>query len=277
MKKKFGLVLGGGGARGLAHVGVLKTLTKLGIVPDYIAGTSMGGIIGAAFASGMDIDQLEKTAIDKTRMTNMIKMVHLRQPIKGLIDPEKLRKLLASIIPEDADFDQLQIPLAVCATDLNSGKSVGLQKGNLLTAVMASCALPGVFPPVCIGDDYLVDGGVLNNLPVDLAYRLGAEMVIAIDVQQRMEHHSFWQYEPLKPKLPQPLSDSFYDMMRSETIMSSRITEINLQVYPPDLYIEVPVSKEISTLSGYHRADEIIRVGEKATEKYLDVIQALFR
>ncbi len=142
---------------------------------------------------------------------------------------------------------------------------------------MASCALPGVFPPVSIGDSYLVDGGVLNNLPVDLAYRLGAEMVIAIDVQQRMEHHSFWQYEPLKPKLPQPLSDSFYDMMRSETIMSSRITEINLQVYPPDLYIEVPVSKEISTLSGYHRAEEIIRVGEKAIEKYIDPIQALFR
>jgi len=277
MKKKLGLALGGGGARGLAHIGILKVMERINIVPDIISGTSMGGIIGAAYACGMELDQLEKTTIELTRMRNLIQIVHLRQPIKGLIDPVKLKKMLASIIPEDISFEQLKIPLAVCATDLNSGKAVGLHQGNLLTAVMASCALPGVFPPVCIGDNYLVDGGVLNNLPVDLAYRLGSELVVAVDVQQRMEHHSFWQYEPLKPKLPQPLSESFYDMMRSETIMSARITEINLQTFPPDLYIEVPVSKEISTLSGYHRADEIIRVGEKAAEKYLEAIQDLIK
>ena len=149
----------------------------MNIVPDIISGTSMGAIIGAAYACGMKIDQLEKTAIELTRMRNLIQIVHLRQPIKGLIDPEKLKKMLTSIIPEDISFEQLKIPLAVCATDLNSGKAVGLHQGNLLTAVMASCALPGVFPPVCIGDNYLVDGGVLNNLPVDLAYRLGSELV----------------------------------------------------------------------------------------------------
>lgn len=274
-KCKLGLALAGGGARGLAHIGLLKVLEREHIRPAYIAGTSMGAIIGAAYATGMDVDMIEKAAIEFTRPRNMIRMVHLTQPSRGLIDMEKLRIFLATLIPEYLEFDQLKTPLAVCATDLISGKAITLRNGKILPSILASCAVPGVFKPVEIGPYRLVDGGVLNNMPVDLAYQLGAQKVLAVDVQQNVHNTADRLAEYNKPVLPLPLPQYFYEIARSEIIMASRITDINLQNYPPDLLIDMPVSQDVTTLSGYNKAEEIIKVGEKTTEAHLARIKAL--
>jgi NTE family protein len=274
-KSKLGLVLAGGGARGIAHIGLLKVLERERIRPAFIAGTSMGAIIGAAYATGMDVNILEKAAIDVTRPHNMIRMVHLTQPSRGLIDSDKLRAFLAGLIPEYLEFDQLKIPLAVCATDLITGKAIGLREGKILPAIMASCALPGVFKPVHIGPYRLVDGGVVNNLPVDLAYQLGAEKVVAVDVQQNARNTPVWEEEYNKPVYSLSMPTNLHYIARSEIIMAGRITEFNLRIYPPDLLIEIPVSNDVTSLTGYNKAEEIIRVGEETTLANLDRIKAL--
>lgn len=274
-KYKLGLALAGGGARGLAHIGLLKVLERERIRPAYISGTSMGAIVAAAYATGMDVGMLEKAAIDITRTRNMIRMVHLAKPSRGLIDIDKLRSFLATLIPEYLEFDQLKIPLAVCATDLISGKAITLKEGKILPAILASSSVPGVFKPVEIGPYRLVDGGVLNNMPVDLAFQLGASKVLAVDVQQNVHNTAARLAEYNKPVGPLPLPDYFYEIARSEIIMASRITDINLQNYPPDLLIDMPVSEDVTALTGYNKAEEIIRVGEQTTEAHLDQIKAL--
>ncbi len=274
-KAKFGLVLSGGGARGLAHIGFIKVLERENIRPAYLAGTSMGAILGALYASGMDIEKIEMFALESTRTRNMVKMVHLKQPFRGLVDTDKLKQLLMTVIPEHLEFEQLKIPLSICATDLITGRAVALRNGKVLESVLASCALPGVFPSVSIGSMRLVDGGVLNNMPVDQAYQLGAEKVVALDVQARPVRNSVWKDEEIKPRIPLPMPVYFYDMLRSEVIMARTITDHNLQIYPPDIYVDLPIKNDITVLSGYNRAEEVIRVGEVTGEKYLDRIRAL--
>ena len=113
-------------------------------------------------------------------------------------------------------------------------------------------------------------------MPVDLAFQLGAEKVIAVDVQERPQSNYISPSEKTKSLLSLPLPNYFYELLRSEVIMTSRLTEINLQIYPPDLLIEMPITSEITAISGYNRAEEIIRLGEETTEKYLPKIKALF-
>jgi NTE family protein len=274
-KIKLGIALSGGGARGLAYVGALKVLERENIRPSFISGTSMGSIMGAAYATGISASELESFTLEATRPRNMMRMVHLAQPSKGLIDVEKLRILLANMIPESMEFSQLKIPLSVCATDLLTGKAVTLREGKVLPAVLASSAFPGVFRAVEVGSLRLVDGGLLNNLPINLAYQLGAEKVIAFDVQTKTQNSTPWRES--KDKTPWSFSkpDNFTELMSSVVIMSDRINEIKMQSYPSDLYILLPVDKEITSFSGFTRAEEIIQVGEETTELYLPKIKSL--
>jgi NTE family protein len=274
-KIKLGMALSGGGARGLAYIGAFKVLERENIRPSFISGTSMGSIMGAAYATGISASELESFTLEATRRRNMVRMVHLTQPSKGLIDIEKLKILLTRLIPESMEFSQLKIPLSVCATDLLSGKSVTLREGKVLPAVLASSAYPGVFRAVEIGSMRMVDGGLLNNLPINLAYQLGAEKVIAFDVQTKVQNSYPWHMS--KEKAPWSLSipESFSELMWSVSIMSDRINDINMQTYPSDLYVLLPVDKEITSFTGFTRAEEIIRIGEETTEIYLPKIKAL--
>jgi NTE family protein len=140
---------------------------------------------------------------------------------------------------------------------------------------MASCSIPGIFPPVEIASKRLVDGGVVNNLPVDLAYKIGAEKVIAVDVQLDPCTNSPWQDAENKQRWPLPVPEYFMDLVWSEVIMSSRITEINLAAYPPDLYIRMPLDKDINMLLSFPRAQEIIDIGEEMAESVLPAIREL--
>ncbi len=140
---------------------------------------------------------------------------------------------------------------------------------------MASASIPGVFPPIEIPPMRLVDGGVVNNLPVDLAYQIGAQKVIAIDVQLDPRSDTPWQHSENKQRWPLPVPEYFMDLLWSEIVMTSRITEINLAAYPPDLYIRVPLGKDINVLLSFPRAQEIIDIGEETAERVLPRIREL--
>ena len=209
--ERIGLVLGGGGARGAAHVGVLKVLEEEGIAVDFIAGTSMGAIVGALYASGYraaDIerilneidwaaalrDQPDRELLSPQRKADAalipssleigIGLDGLRTP-KGLIQGQNLGLLLRSLllhVADTDDFDRLPIPFRAVAADIVTGQSVILGAGDLVDAVRASMSVPGAFQPIRIGDHLLVDGGVVDNVPIDVARAMGAERLIAVDV-----------------------------------------------------------------------------------------------
>ena len=274
-KVKFGLALSGGGARGFAHIGLLKVLDREHIKPSFLSGTSMGAIIAAAYASGMRGKEIQEEALKFTHTKNLVKMVHLTPPFRGLINQTMVKEYLTRLIPAGMLFSELKIPLSVCATDLMQSRGIALNQGSVLSAVMASYSIPGVFPPVDIPPMRLVDGGVVNNLPVDLAYQLGSQKVIAVDVQLNPHTDMPWQKNENNQRWPLPVPEYFMDLLWSEVIMASRITEINLSAYPPDLYIRMPLGKEINMLLSFPRAQEIIDIGEETAERYLPKIREL--
>jgi len=176
-KKKVGLVLGGGVARGIAHIGVIKVLRSYEVPIDYIAGTSAGSLIAAVYASGMDISLLEEIVM-RIKWSDFFKLTLFRP---GFMSPEAIEEFVVKYIG-DINFSDLKIPFAAVATDIRTGEKVILNKGQVARAVAASATFPGVFAPEALGGKYLIDGGIASNVPVDLARQMGAEYVIASDV-----------------------------------------------------------------------------------------------
>jgi len=172
-RPKVGLVLGGGGAKGAAEIGVLKVIDELGIPIDYIAGTSIGSIVGGLYAIGYKPEQLDSLF----NTVNWLKMFALGEV--GEMLEEKAG------VADSIDFDNLPIPFACVAYDTRAHKEVVFRKGSLAWAMRASMAVPGVFKAVEKDSMILVDGGVMNNLPVDVVKAMGADIVIAIDLQQK--------------------------------------------------------------------------------------------
>jgi NTE family protein len=238
-RPKVGVVLGGGGARGAAHIGVLKYLEELGIPVDYVAGTSMGSIIGGLYAMGYDPDEMTQlissipwneyigNKIDRTTMTQESR---LRSSTTLLTIPFSLESLgksdpnatLASSLPgayvnnsglinlfndlcvgyqEEMDFNKMPIPFACVATDLISGEEVVMRSGVVPQAMRASMAIPGVFSPVIIGNQVMVDGGLVNNFPADVLREMGADIIIGVEVTSEKT----WTPEMLK-SLPQVMA-----------------------------------------------------------------------
>jgi NTE family protein len=274
-KYKLGLALSGGGARGLAHVGFLKVLERENIRVDFLSGTSMGSIIAAAYARGMELPEIEKEVLLSTSTRNMMRLVNLTPPTRGFLEVNKVRTMLTRFIPESLTFDNLRIPLAVCATDLIQSVSVTLDKGEVLPAVMASCAVPGIFPSVSFPPYRLVDGGVLNNLPIDLVKNLGAEKIIAIDVQVDPFNTIPWEEVPSAALLPLHLPTTLKEVLWSATMMIARLTQVQLQTIKPDLYIRPNIARDISMFLGFQKAAEVIAEGEKAAEENLPQIRKI--
>ena len=175
---RLGLALGGGGARGGAHIAVLEKLVKLSIRPDLIVGTSIGGMIGALTAVGLPPDKI-KAFLDKINVGQLYKL-----PIgaPALTGTTKIRKLLEETIGANLTFADLPIPLGLVTSDLMSRKAIVLDDGDLISAILATIAIPVILPPVEWGDMVLVDGGLLNNTPFDVAVGRGATFVIAVDL-----------------------------------------------------------------------------------------------
>lgn len=202
-RAKVALVLGGGGARGAAHVGVLKVLEKERIPIDLVVGTSIGSIVGGFYCAGLSTSRIEKMFLDRSLMRSFmtvalpVRLVMMPllitprivyHPYDGLYWGVRFRRFLNRQLPDDEkNIEDLKIPFAAVALDLAEGKPHAITKGRLNYAMQASSAVPGLRKPVQIGDRLFVDGGVLANLPVEQATELGADLVIAVNVDEYLE------------------------------------------------------------------------------------------
>ena len=176
-KKKLGLALGAGGSRGVAHIGFLKALEEEGVKPDFITGSSMGSVIGAAYAAGFPIEEME-TAVYKLRLLDLIAPTGRRG---GLFDTRKVRKLLEKYIG-DLDFSDLKIPFRCVAVDMISQTVVEFSEGKVLDGVVASSSIPSIFRPTEKDGMRLIDGGILERVPFLQVRDMGADVVAAVDV-----------------------------------------------------------------------------------------------
>ncbi len=286
----LGLVLGSGGARGWAHVGVLKALRERGIQPDIVVGTSIGSIIGAVYAEGK-LDEAIKFAgnMDKTRAIRLFLEIGLHRD--GLLSGVRVMECLKRFITTER-IENLPLPFAAVATDLDTGMPVVLHSGSVLDAIRASISIPGIFTPVKRRGATLVDGGLSSPVPVSLARQMGATDVIAVNIDSMKKcpyggkhargnsgpsEFSMRMMENLRGNLP-ALAD-FFDGMRSgmalpdvllktTRIAEYRIAKEELSRTPPELLIE-PAVGDIATMD-FSRADDAIRAGYEETLAALD-------
>ncbi|ACB32577.1 Patatin [Leptothrix cholodnii SP-6] len=178
---RIGLALGGGAAKGFAHVGVIKVLEAAGLTPTVVAGTSAGSVVGALYASGLSGFALQEQsfALDEERIKDLTLF-----GVGGVIKGDKLQAYVNELI-KNKPLEQMSKPFAAVATDLDSGERVIFTRGNTGQAVRASCSVPGVFQPALIGGKRYVDGGLVSPVPVDAARQLGADIVIAVDISSK--------------------------------------------------------------------------------------------
>jgi len=261
--KKVGLALGSGGVRGLAHVGVIRALLRNGIPIDYISGSSIGAWVGAHFSLYQDIEKTAEFTVGKKKE----KFISFLEPTMsgGLIKGEKIETLLDGWF-EGGSFSDLKIPLKIVATDLISGQKIIFTEGNLATAVRASMAVPGVFKPAILGNQALIDGGVSNPVPVDLVKELGAEVVIAVNLD------FFAGLEGVDP------NKIGYGDVASGTLKIMRHFLAKYSCFGADFIIQ-PSLKDFSSVSGYFMKntndEDVIRLAEEETEKIIPALKAI--
>ncbi len=266
-RPSLGLALGGGGARGLAHIGILKVLEQENIPIDCMSGTSMGGIITAAYAVGHSMDDLKVEAIKMGELPFMLKLVDWELPVTGLLAGSRIEEYLAKQLGKDTTFESLPIPIALTAVDVYSAKEIVFSSGNLIDGVRATMALPGVVEPLQKEGQLLVDGGVLNNVPADLVRKMGAEIVIAVDVSLDIHDQSAWDNMGM-PKFA-------LHKWRTSTITIAALTEANMRQAKPELILRPKILPGITTITGFRHAAEIIAAGENAAREALPQIRQL--
>jgi NTE family protein len=271
-RKKIGFALGGGGARGLAHIGILKVLERERIPIDFLSGSSMGGLIAAVYGAGISAEILEAEAMELANPRKLMRLMDVNPLRRGLLEGKRVRSYLVNRFGLDIQFDQLHIPVSLTATDYWRGESVIINQGSVIDAVMATCAFPGMFHAVRIGDRWLLDGGMLNNVPGTVVRKMGAQVVVAIDVTtsppiteipKELEH-----IHRLPPIFPQLIEDIYQAVM----IMTSEITRIRYEESPPDLVINPSLPDDYSIFLGFFRASEAIAAGEAAASQFLPEI-----
>ncbi|MFP3853326.1 MAG: patatin-like phospholipase family protein [Anaerolineales bacterium] len=272
-RARLGLALSGGGSRGLAHIGVLKVLEREGIEVAALAGTSMGGLIGAAYAAGMSPEELEAEALRMSQLRELIKLVEWFPPRGKLLDPQRIRLFLGDRLKLDVDFDELRFPFAVTAVDLKTNQMKVIRSGSVLRAVEATTALPGLFAAVDHQGGRLVDGGVLNNLPVDLLTPLGAKSFMAVDVGFQLVREHPEKEIPILRSLPE-VATEFYQV---GALMVAEMTQHRLESHPPHLLIRPELPPGTGILSGFVRPKEIIDSGEEAASAAIKQIRNLAR
>ena len=260
-KLKVGLALGSGGLWGLAHIGVLKMLEKNNVPIDYIVGSSMGAIIGACYSLNPNIEELEKTAVSLTKW-RLIKLVDISIPKKSLLSGNKIKNFLEELIG-DKSFSDTKIPFKIVATDLESGEEFIIEKGKLVDAIMASISIPGIFPPVKINEKILVDGGVINPTPTNIAKEMGANVVIGVDLTMQN-----------KIELKEP--NIFQTLMRSYEILRTQSTKFNINEEDKDLLIIKPDITKIKSFK-FYEIQKFIGEGERAGNEAIPRIKSLLK
>lgn len=275
--RRVGLALSGGGARGLAHIGVLKVLEQECIPIDCLAGTSMGGLIAAAYAAGLSPGFMEQEAIRMGSLRRLLALAEPPLPRHGLFEGQKVSEYLRGHLGEHT-FDDLRSPLALIAVDLYSGQEVILREGRVVDAVRATIALPGVLAPVGREGRMLVDGGVLNNLPADVVRQMGADLVVAVDVTSDGGTTSL-VIEALRRRryIPNGLVGTLEVLYRTLVVMMEEIQRHRLAQAPPDVVIRPRIPHGVTVLTGFSRAAEIVAAGEQAAREALPRVRALLQ
>lgn len=271
-RPRIALALGGGGARGLAHIGVIDALDRAGIGVDFVAGSSMGGLIGALHASGLAVPELIAIA-RKFRFPRWF--------VPGaLLGWEQVFPSAAAALVDT--FAALRTPLALTATDIEAGSQIVLHCGQLLPAVRATCAIPGGLPPERIGGHWLVDGGVVNLLPVDVAWMADPDLVIAVRVggpRARRMPQLAWKatgwLAGLGRFVPNPITArlSFEMLVRASEILLERQTALCAAMTDPEVLIEPELGD--MGLRDFGRLDEAVAAGRQATEAVLPALERL--
>lgn len=250
MALKIGLALGSGGLRGLAHLGVLKVLEKEKIPIACVAGCSIGSLVGALYCAGHKSETVVKLAkhLKKRHWLDFI------VPQMGLFAGERILETMR-LLTKNAEFSDLEIPLSVVATDLNHGESVLINQGSVSQAVRASTSVPGVFVPYELGGRILVDGAVLNPIPIDAAFRMGADVVIAVNLSQANTDFK--------------LTSMFDVIIKSIDIMEQEL--IRYRHIQDNVVLIRPEIAHISP-SSFDHMDECVELGEKCAQCVLPEI-----
>jgi NTE family protein len=295
-----GLALGSGAARGFAHIGVLDALEECNIRIDLLAGTSIGALIGALYASGLPVSRLQEVASD-LNWRKLAGMLGPSIPTSGLLDSRKVSRFIKELLPVKT-FEELSIPLAVTTTDIESGELIVIRQGLLLPAILAAISFPGLFSPVRVGDRFLVDGGLCSPVPTDVVRQMGAEIIIGVCAIPEVDKRYNETFAPDIDKTParEPLlkrftpdwvertfseiwssqnhSDTedatndkknppglFRIFAQSIAILENQINSLRLEQENVDFLIR-PELKNI-TLLEFHKAADAIAAGRHATLK----------
>jgi len=267
--KKIGLALGGGGARGCAHIGVIKALQKANIPIDYIAGCSIGAVVGGIFATGgLNDFETYLTKLTKKDILTKFDPVWMKN---GFFGGEKATKILEQFLGKKT-FRGCKIPFSAVATDLIHGKEVVLSKGSLKEAIRASISLPGVFTTVKKSGTELVDGGVINPLPVNVVRKMGAEIVIAVDLNYHYIQHK--KHSRIKQKGNQKKHRSTFGVVESALfLMLDQITEKNLQTHPADVLLRMDLG-DISVFD-FSQVEIMLEEGYTQMKKQIKTVKKM--
>lgn len=293
-KIKLGLALGSGAARGWAHIGVIQRLHQLGIEPDIVCGSSIGALVGAAYVSG-NISKLEEWVrqLDKLKTARYFS---INRSFKGFVNKERLHQFLdENVVQAEQLIEQLDKPFATVATDLTTGREIWNSRGKVMEAVWSSIALPGLFPAIKHDDRWLIDGGLVNPVPVSLCRALGADVVIAVNLNSDIVGKHFRAQAPDEQKdddgQAASFTERFTDMVADYTtnlfkngdkeeeapdlmdaiaasinITQDRITRSRMAGDPPEIILS-PRLSHVGILE-FYRADEAIKEGSASVDRH---------
>jgi len=291
---KIGLALGSGSSRGWAHIGIIKALTAQGIIPDIICGASIGSLVGASYVSN-NLDKLEKWVSSLTKLETA-KFFDFHLSLNGFVDEKRMHSFLDKFVADkNARIENLVKQYAAVATDLETGREVWLTKGLILESVWSSIALPGLFPAIKHNNKWLVDGGLVNPVPISVCHALGADIVIAVNLNgdligKRPEpSKEIIKQEPsvvnkltnfiaeyttsvFPPTKDEDKPPTLFDAIAgSVNIAQDRITKSRMAGDPPDILLS-PQLAHIGMLE-FYRASEAIHEGEQCVKRMLPEIK----
>ena len=286
MKQKVALVLGSGGARGTAHIGVIRELINQGYEISSIAGTSMGALVGGVYAAGK-LDEYEEWLCSLSKI-DMFNLVDFTLSTNGFINADRVLKEIQKFIP-DQKIEDLPIKYTAVATNMKHGLEEIIVGGSLFEAIRSSISIPMVITPVLKNETLFVDGGVLNPVPTNRVFRQDGDVMIAVNVNTQI---------PYKKPVPDNVNPGYFDkltngklsafqkkltmlipvtkkesmgyfnlIVNTSNLMLSKIAELTLQIDPPDVLIEI--SKYTCGTFDFYKADELIQAGKKATKESL--------
>jgi NTE family protein len=286
MRQKVALVLSSGGARGTAHIGVIRELINHGYEISSISGTSMGALVGGIYASGK-LDEYESWLCSLSKM-DVFNLVDFTLSTQGIIKADRVLKVMQKFIP-DQKIEDLPIKFTAVATDLKKGEEVVITEGSLFEAIRASISIPLVITPVQKNDTLFVDGGVLNPLPVNRVFRQEDDLLIAVNVNAQIPYQKptvddpEWGYfdqltsgklsvfqKKLAKLVPVNKKEStgYFNLISKTTgLMLSQISMLTLEMNPPDLLIEI--SRQTCGVFDFNKAAELIELGKEATRESL--------